>query len=69
MPAEAESGWWHFFGLMNPNRLEEEVTAAMRAFEAMPDIAAQRRLIALCGAREALRQGRIGWDEPRDENV
>jgi hypothetical protein len=54
---------------MNPNRLEEEVTAARRAFEAQPDIVTQRRLIALCGARDALRSGRIGWDEPRDDEV
>ncbi len=69
MPAEAASGWWHFFGLMNPNRLEEEVTAARRAFEAQPESATQRRLIALCNARDALRSGRIGWDEPREDEV
>lgn len=64
--AEAASGWWHFFGLMNPNRLEEEVTAARRAFEVTPDAAAQRRLIALRTASEALRGGRTGWDDQPD---
>ncbi|OJY65350.1 MAG: DNA primase [Rhodospirillales bacterium 70-18] len=57
MPAEAEAGWWHFFGLMNPGRLEEEVAAAGRDFALRADAAAQRRLIALCTARDALRRG------------
>ena len=48
MPAEAEAEWWHFFGLMNGPRLEEEVAAARRAFIERPMRAAQRRLIALC---------------------
>lgn len=60
MPAEAEAGWWHFFGLMNPGRLEEEVAAASRDFALRADEAAQRRLIALCGARDALRRGEFG---------
>lgn len=63
MPAEAASGWWHFFGLMNPDRLEDEVATASRAFETHADEAAQRRLIALCAARDALRSGRTGWDD------
>ena len=54
MPAEAEAGWWHIFGLMNGARLEEEVEAARRAFIERPDAAAQRRLIALCDARARL---------------
>jgi DNA primase len=57
MPAEAEAGWWHIFGLMHRNRLEEEVTAAMREFTTRPDEANQRRLTALCTARNALRRG------------
>jgi hypothetical protein len=55
--ADAEEGWWHFFGLMNPQRLEEEVAAATRVFALRPDTAAQRRLVVLCTAREALRRG------------
>ncbi len=62
MPAEAEAGWWHFFGLMNPGRLEEEVAAAGRDFADCPDEGAQRRLIALCTARDALRRGEQGAD-------
>ncbi len=56
-PAEAEAGWWHIFGLMHRSRLEEEVVAAGRDFALRPDAAAQRRLIALCTARDALRRG------------
>ena len=54
MPAEAEAGWWHFFGLLNRPRLEEEVAAARAAFERAPGPAAQDRLVALCAARDAL---------------
>ncbi len=54
MPAEAEAGWWHFFGLLNRPRLEEEVAAARAAFEQAPGAAAQDRLVALCAARDAL---------------
>lgn len=61
-PAEAEAGWWHIFGLMHRGRLEEEVAAASREFVSRPDEAAQRRLIALCTARDALRRGEQGQD-------
>ncbi len=54
MPGDAETGWWHIFGLMNRARLEEEVAAARRAFADCADEPAQRRLIALCAARDAL---------------
>ena len=54
MPAEAEAGWWHIFGLMHRARLEEEVVAAGQAFIDHPDEAAQRRLLALCEARDNL---------------
>ena len=60
MPAEAEAGWWHIFGLMHRERLEEEVVAASRDFAERADGAAQRRLIALCAARDALRRGDQG---------
>jgi DNA primase len=61
-PAEAEAGWWHIFGLMHRGRLEEEVASASLAFASHPDEAAQRRLIALCTARDALRRGEQGQD-------
>ena len=54
MPAEAEAGWWHYFGLLNRQRLEEEVAAAAAAFNQSPDAAGQERLVALCAARDAL---------------
>jgi len=57
MPAEAEAGWWHFFGLMNPARLDEEVSVARRELELRTSDAQQRRLITLVEARNALRQG------------
>ncbi len=63
MPAEAEAGWWHFFGLMNPIRLDEEVSAAARELALRTDAVLQRRLITLVEARNALRQGDLG-NEP-----
>ncbi len=54
MPAEAEAGWWHYFGLLHRERLEMEVAAAAAAFKLTPDAAAQGRLVALCTARAAL---------------
>ncbi len=62
MPLEAASGWWHFFGLMNPGRLEVEIAAARHDFAADADDAAQRRLVALTAARDALRRGEEGED-------
>ena len=66
MPAEAEEGWWHFFGLMNPARLEQEVAAALRQSETNLDQANQSRLVALWTALNALRQGEAA-DEPSME--
>ena len=63
MPAEAEAGWWHFFGLMNPIRLDEEVSAAARELAIRTSAVLQRRLITLVEARNALRQGDLG-NEP-----
>jgi DNA primase len=57
MPAEAESGWWHYFGLMNRDRLEEEVIAAQTAAAACFDEQSQRRLTVLCTALNRLRRG------------
>ena len=60
MPAEAEAGWWHFFGLMNPVGLDEEVASAMRDLGQRTDSALQRRLVTLVEARNALRRGEAG---------
>jgi DNA primase len=65
MPAEAEEGWWHFFGLMHRDRLDQEVAQAIRAFERHPDQAAQRRLISLRTAQEALNRGEQGMEADR----
>jgi len=59
-PAEAGAGWWHYFGLMNRGRLEEEVAAARRRLAERVDAANQRRLIALCTALDALCKGEEG---------
>jgi DNA primase len=67
MPAEAAEGWWHFFGLLEPDRLEAEIAQATRDLANAPDDSAQhaaeRRLVALCTARETLRSGGT-WDDP-----
>ncbi|HVZ09641.1 DNA primase [Rhodopila sp.] len=51
MPADAEAGWWHFFGFLNVDHLREEV--ALAKLEADRNLTAdtQRRLSAL---RQAL---------------
>jgi hypothetical protein len=48
---------------MDPGRLENEVANASQAFAQRADAITQRRLVALCTARDALRGGRVGWDE------
>ncbi|HVC10680.1 MAG TPA: hypothetical protein VNE59_03505, partial [Burkholderiales bacterium] len=60
MPGEAEAGWWHIFGLMHRDRLDAEIAAAGRDFARQADEASQRRLIALCAARDALAGGEQG---------
>jgi DNA primase len=57
-PAEAEAGWWHFYGLMHREGLENAVEAARRQFVANPDDAATlARFNALCLASFRLRRG------------
>jgi DNA primase len=56
-PEQAEAGWWHYFGLMDRGRLEEEVATAQRRFAGRFDAANQRRLIALRTAYAALCKG------------
>ena len=63
MPAAAEEGWWHFFGLMHRGRLDEEVAQAVHDFMRRPDdAAAQRRVVSLCAAQEALNRGEQGME-------
>ena len=57
-PAEAEAGWWHFYGLMHRDGLENAVQTARRHYEGNPDDAdALGRFNALCQAAFRLRRG------------
>ena len=57
---DAEAGWWHIYGLMNGGALEQELAAARQDFARRADPAAQRRVIALCAARQAMHGGGDG---------
>ncbi len=61
--ANAEEVWWHFFGLMNAARLDQEIAQAERDFAADP-ASAQRRLIGLCAARMELTRDRTEAESP-----
>ena len=57
-PAEAEAGWWHFYGLMHRDGLEHAVQTARENYEGNPDDAdALSRFNALCQAAFRLRRG------------
>ena len=66
MPAEAEAGWWHYFGLLHGHRIDDEIKAARRACDAAMNQTTQRRLIALCAARAALRGAEQEGAEPAE---
>jgi DNA primase len=57
MPAEAEEGWWHIFGFLNVDHLQEEVELARAdaARDLTPET--QRRLVALTEALNKVRGG------------
>jgi DNA primase len=57
MPAEVEAGWWHFFGLLHRERLEEEWLAAREEYARDLNEASQRKLLALTKARASLHRG------------
>ena len=57
MPAEAESGWWHIFGLLNVEHLLEEVALATADASRNLTPETERRLTAL---REAFNKVRSG---------
>ena len=59
MPAEAEAQWWHFFGLLDLGGLNAQVERAIRDFADDPTEHTERRLVALCNARERLRSGEL----------
>lgn len=56
-PAEAEAWWWHFFNLLDAGGLNAQVEQAIRDFADNPSEQAEKRLVALCSARERLRAG------------
>jgi DNA primase len=61
-PGEALDAWWHFFGLLRGEaELRADQAAARQALAETNDAAAQRRLIRLTQALEALRRGE--WNE------
>ena len=51
MPAEAEGEWWHLFGLIRLDRLDEEIAEAQRDYATSQTENAYRRLIGLAQAR------------------
>jgi DNA primase len=50
MPAEVAEDWWHFFGLLNVERLREEVTLAKMDADRNPTTETEFRLNAMKGA-------------------
>ena len=57
-PAEAEAGWWHFYGLMHRNGLEHARDAARAYYVANQDSPdALARFTALCVALDRLKGG------------
>ncbi len=63
MPADAERGWWHFFGLLNTGGLDEEIDVAAAAFARDADEPSQRRLTMLVQTRWGLRRGEQADEE------
>jgi len=68
-PAEAEAGWWHFYGLMHRDGLEEAVEVARKNYELTQDEAALARLNALCIARDRLRRGEFSEDQEEGDDT
>jgi DNA primase len=56
-PAAAQEGWWHFFGMLHRERLEEEWVAAREDYARNPNPTSQRKLVALSEARASLHRG------------
>jgi DNA primase len=57
MPAEAEEGWWHFFGFLNVDRLREEVDLARQEMAKGLTGETQRRLERLKDALNKVSAG------------
>lgn len=54
-----EKQWWHFYGWLNIQELEEQVTQARQAWIECPDEAHQNTLIARLNALDAVKRGEI----------
>lgn len=52
-----EKQWWHFYGWLNIQELEEQVTQAQHAWIECPDEAHQRTLIARLNALDTVKRG------------
>ena len=63
MPAEVEMRWWHFFGLLNFERLEQERQASLRDWVERNDEPSHRRFRALAEVCAALRSGEQADDD------
>jgi len=57
MPAEAEAGWWHIFGFLSVQQLDEEIALANASFQKDPTVHNQNRLIALKAALNKVASG------------
>lgn len=57
MPAEAEAGWWHIFGFLNVERLQEEVGLAGQAAARDLNPDTERRAVALKDALNKVMRG------------
>ena len=60
MPSTAEAAWWHFFGMIQSDRLNEEIDLARKALANDLTPARQRRMAALCEARIKLYAVELG---------
>ncbi len=55
MPSAAEAGWWHYFGMIQFEKLNEEIELARNLLAKDWSPACERRVRALCEARIKLR--------------
>ena len=60
MPSAAEGGWWHYFGMIQFEKLNEEIDLAQKSFSEDATPACERRVRALCEARLKLRASEPG---------
>lgn len=56
---QVEKQWWHFYGWLNIQELEDQVIQAQQAWIQSPDEQNQRTLIARLNALEAVKRGEI----------